>query len=175
MIAFQTEPYFSCCRCCKYIFQSQCDYSFKRKSLKKRLSFVFPLKMKQTSAKKREEIIVYKGGPSWTELIVPTVSLLTVVGIFPFLATVARQLWVRYQLTSNRIVVDSGFRGKQHVQVNWDEVVSFRSVRRFGGISGDFVLQLKDGSKLEIRSIPNYDKVYEFLIEKNLKPFNKLS
>ncbi|GJD05704.1 hypothetical protein Gasu2_01590 [Galdieria sulphuraria] len=131
--------------------------------------------MKGASTKKREEITVYEGGPSWTELVVPTVSLLTVVGIFPFLATVARQFWVRYQLTSNRIVVDSGFRGKQHVQVNWDEVVSFRSVRRFGGMSGDFVLQLKDGSKLEVRSIPNYNKIYEFLIDKKLKPLNKLS
>jgi hypothetical protein len=84
-------------------------------------------------------------------MVVPTLSLLTVVGIFPFLATLARQFWVKYKLTSNRIVVDSGFRGKNHVQVNWNEVVSFRSVRRFGGLSGDFVLQLKDGSKLEIR------------------------
>jgi hypothetical protein len=98
-----------------------------------------------------EEKTIYEGGPSWTELVVPTVSLLTVVGIFPFLATLARQFWVKYQLTSNRIVVDSGFRGKKHVQVSWEEVVSFRSVRRFGGISGDFVLQLKDGSKLELR------------------------
>jgi hypothetical protein len=107
-------------------------------------------------------------------MVVPTLSLLTVVGIFPFLATLARQFWVKYKLTSNRIVVDSGFRGKNHVQVNWNEVVSFRSVRRFGGLSGDFVLQLKDGSKLEIRSIPDYNKVYEFLLDKKLNSQSKL-
>jgi hypothetical protein len=156
----------------KFLFQPRhCTCA---SNLKRRCSKVWSLKMKQTSTKKREEIIVYEGGPCWTEMVVPTLSLLTVVGIFPFLATLARQFWVKYKLTSNRIVVDSGFRGKNHVQVNWNEVVSFRSVRRFGGLSGDFVLQLKDGSKLEIRSIPDYNKVYEFLLDKKLNSQSKL-
>eukprot|EP00871_Galdieria_phlegrea_P000034 jgi/Galph1/1030/GphlegSOOS_G5779.1 len=112
----------------------------------------------------------YQGGPSWTEIVIPALSLLTVVGIFPFLASLVRQWWVRYHLTNLRIAVDAGFLGKKHTELSYRDIVAFRSVRRFGGAAGDFVFFLKDGSRLEVRSIPNYDKVYQFLIERKLQP-----
>ena len=53
----------------------------------------------------------YEGPPAITETIVPTISILTVVGIIPAAAAWARQAWVRYKITNRRIRVTSGFNG----------------------------------------------------------------
>lgn len=47
--------------------------------------------------------------PSATEILIPFISILTVVGIIPFIAAAARQLWVRYKITSRRISIQGGF------------------------------------------------------------------
>ena len=39
-------------------------------------------------------------------------------------------------------------------QATWREVVDAKWLRRFGGSAGDVVLTLKDGAKLEMRSVP---------------------
>lgn len=57
----------------------------------------------------------FEGPPSWTEVLLPAVSVLTVIGIVPFAASLTRQAWVKYKITSRRISVTSGFNG----QVAW--------------------------------------------------------
>lgn len=39
-------------------------------------------------------------------------------------------------------------------QATWREVIDAKWLRRFGGSAGDIVLTLKDGAKLEMRSVP---------------------
>ena len=63
------------------------------------------------------EVTFFEGPPSATEMIIPGVSILTVVGIIPFAASAARQAWTRYKFTNRRIEVASGFQGKEVVQV----------------------------------------------------------
>lgn len=111
------------------------------------------------------EEVFYEGPPSWTDLVVPTLSILTVVGLIPFVAAAARYAWVRYKFTSRRIAIDSGFRGKDHTEIVYRDIERIRYVRRIGGCA-DCVLELRDGAKLEIRSIPNFDDVYNFVIDK---------
>lgn len=59
----------------------------------------------------------FLGPPSASEMIIPGLSILTVVGVIPFAASVARQTWTRYKLTNRRIEIASGFQGKEVVQV----------------------------------------------------------
>merc|ERR1719174_49564 len=90
----------------------------------------------------------FEGPPSITETLIPGLSVLTVVGIIPFSASLARQAWTRYKITSRRVEVASGFQGKDVVQILWREVYDVKWLRRYGGAAGDIVFELKDGSKL---------------------------
>eukprot|EP00617_Octactis_speculum_P024827 CAMPEP_0185768032 /NCGR_PEP_ID=MMETSP1174-20130828/46771_1 /TAXON_ID=35687 /ORGANISM="Dictyocha speculum, Strain CCMP1381" /LENGTH=216 /DNA_ID=CAMNT_0028452499 /DNA_START=27 /DNA_END=677 /DNA_ORIENTATION=+ len=111
------------------------------------------------------ETIEYEGPPSWTEVVVPAISILTVIGIIPFAAAVSRQAWVRYKITSRRISVTSGFNGADLTEVTYDEIFLIKYIFRLGGC-GDMVIELRDGAKLEMRSVPNFDELYRFILSK---------
>jgi len=130
-----------------------------------------PLKSKQPKQKTKspgavatpaKEETFFEGPPSITETLIPGLSVFTVVGIIPFGASIARQAWTRYKLTNRRIEVASGFQGRDVVQVLWREVSEIKWLRRYGGAAGDLVLTLKDGSKLEMRSVPEFERNLAF-------------
>lgn len=104
----------------------------------------------------------FEGAPSITETFIPGLSLFTVVGVIPFTASLARQAWTKYKFTNRRIEVASGIQGKDKVQVLWREITEVRWLRRYGGAAGDIVLSLQDGSKLEMRSVPEFDRNLNF-------------
>jgi len=106
----------------------------------------------------------FEGPPSLTETIIPGVSVLTVVGIIPFTASLARQAWTRYKISNRRIEVASGFQGKDVVQILYREVSDVKWLRRYGGAAGDIVYTLKDGSKLEMRSVSDFDRNLAFIM-----------
>lgn len=168
------------------------------------------------------EEVFFEGPPSWTEMVIPGISILTVIGIVPFIATATRQAWVKYKITSRRISVTSGFNGQvpmlggkggaatrktsiqfQHAQiafclpasetlksraqeqknkkapflavtlfvafclffscdfyrwqdlteVTYDEIFGMKFVYRGFGATGDVVIELRDGAKLEVKKI----------------------
>merc|ERR1719253_1602221 len=113
----------------------------------------------------KPEVTFFEGPPSATEMIIPGVSVLTVVGVIPFAASVARQAWTRYKFTNRRVEVASGFQGKEVVQATWKEIVDVKWLRRYGGAAGDMVLTLKDGAKMEMRSVPEFDRDLAYLME----------
>merc|ERR1719353_2307523 len=106
----------------------------------------------------------WEGPPSITETLIPGLSLFTVVGVIPFTASLARQAWTKYKFTTRRIEVASGFQGKDKVQVLWREITDVKWLRRFGGAAGDMVFSLQDGSKLEMRSVPEFDRNLAFIM-----------
>lgn len=108
----------------------------------------------------------FEGPPSPAEMIVPAISVLTVIGIVPFIATVTRQFWVNYKFTSRRISVTSGFNGQDLTEVTYDEIYAMKFVYRNWGNDGDLVIELRDGAKLEMRSVPDFDNIYNFILEK---------
>lgn len=108
----------------------------------------------------------FEGAPSWTEVVIPAISILTVVGIIPFAFTVARQLWVRFKITSRRISVVSGIGGKDLTEITYDEIYEVKYVFRAFGSVGDMVIELRDGAKLEMRSVPNFPDVYRYIMDK---------
>ena len=106
----------------------------------------------------------WEGAPSITETLIPGLSLFTVVGVIPFSASLARQAWTKYKFTNRRIEVASGFQGKDIVQVLWREITDLKWLRRYGGAAGDIVLSLQDGSKLEVRSVPDFERNLAFIM-----------
>jgi len=110
------------------------------------------------------EQVFFEGPPSITETFIPGASLFTVVGVIPFSASLARQAWTRYKITNRRIEVASGFQGKDIVQILYREIVDIKWLRRYGGAAGDLVFSLQDGSKLEMRSVPDFDRNLAFIM-----------
>ena len=106
----------------------------------------------------------WEGAPSITETVIPGLSLFAVVGVIPFSASLARQAWTKYKFTNRRVEVASGFQGKDLVQVLWREITDIKWLRRFGGAAGDVVFSLQDGSKLEVRSVPDFDRNLAFMM-----------
>jgi len=110
------------------------------------------------------EEVFYEGPPAITETLIPTISILTVIGIVPAAASWARQLWVRYRITSRRIRVNSGVNGKDMAEIVYPDVIELRTVKRLLG-DGDMVLFLRDGAKFEMRNIPNFDETMDFICD----------
>mmetsp|Transcript_2419 Transcript_2419/g.6951 ORF Transcript_2419/g.6951 Transcript_2419/m.6951 type:complete len:239 (-) Transcript_2419:162-878(-) len=110
------------------------------------------------------EEVYYEGPPAITETIVPTISILTVVGIIPAAAAWARQAWVRYKITSRRIRVTSGIGGKDMAEIVYPDIVEIRTAKRLFG-DGDMVAFLRDGAKFEMRNIPEFEETMEFILK----------
>lgn len=122
---------------------------------------------KEFKNKLEPENIFFQGPPSLSEIVIPALSILTVVGIIPFFATLVRQFWVRYTITNRRISVDSGFQGKERVEIVYRDIKKISKITRFGGLTADVVIVLKDNARLELRSLPEWEKNMEY-IQKNI-------
>lgn len=123
-------------------------------------------KGKRSKPKVDPEVTEYEGPPSKVELLVPTLSILTVIGIIPFLAALTRQFWVKYKITSKRININSGFRGKTFTEVIYPEIEEIRYVYRALGAAGDMVLFLKGGARVEMRFVPDFPRLYKFMLSR---------
>lgn len=106
------------------------------------------------------EVVFYEGPPAKAEVVGPALSIFTVIGVIPFAASVARQAWVRYTITSRRVRVASGYQGKDETEIVYSDVSRMLFAWRSFGACGDVVLELRDGARVEMRSVPDFEKVY---------------
>ncbi|MFN6570374.1 PH domain-containing protein [Dendronalium sp. ChiSLP03b] len=113
----------------------------------------------------REEIY-YEGGPHVGDLILNLLIGLTVVGIPLTVGAIVRALWLRYRITDRRISVMGGWMGRDRTDVIYSEIVKIVKVPRGLGIWGDMVITLRNGSRLEMRAIPKFREVYDYINEK---------
>lgn len=109
------------------------------------------------------ERVLFEGPPSKSELIIPFISILTVIGIIPFITTLLRQFWVRYKITNRRITIQSGFQGNDRVEIVYRDIKKVSYITRLGGVTADIVILLKDNARLEIRSLPEWEKNFQFI------------
>jgi nitrogen fixation protein len=113
----------------------------------------------------REEVY-YDGGPHIGDLIINLLVGLTIVGLPLTVGAVVRALWLRYRITDRRISVTGGWMGRDRSDIIYSEVVKVVTVPRGLGTWGDMVLTLKDGSRLELRAVPKFREVYEYINQK---------
>ena len=77
-----------------------------------------------------------------------------------------RALWVRYKITTRRISVTGGWLGRDKTQVVYSQISEIRAIPRGLGSYGDMVLVLKDGARLEMRSLPNFRETESYILQK---------
>lgn len=118
----------------------------------------------KAAAKLAPEETYYEGPPAITETLLPTLSIITVVGVVPAASSWARQAWVRYKITSRRIRVTSGIGGKDMAEIVYPDITEIRTVKRLFG-DGDMVFTLTDGANFEMRNVPDFDDTIEFILK----------
>jgi len=113
-----------------------------------------------------QEDVLYEGGPARGDLIINILLGFTLIGLPFTIGAVVRALWLRFRITSRRISVTGGWRGNDKTQVVYSQIDEVRTVPRGFGAWGDMVLVLKDGARLELRSLPRFREVEDYILER---------
>ncbi len=113
-----------------------------------------------------QEEVFYEGGPAKVDLIINLLAGATLIGLPFTFGAIVRALWVRFKITQRRISITGGWFGRDQSQVVFNQITEIRSVPRGFGFYGDMVLILKDGAKLEMKSVPNFRETENFILER---------
>jgi hypothetical protein len=113
-----------------------------------------------------KEDVFYEGGPHVGDLIFNVLLAFTVICIPLTVGAIVRALWLRFRITNRRISINGGWMGRERTEVVYSQITKIVTVPRGLGLWGDMVVTLKDGSRLEMRAIPNYRETYDFISEK---------
>ena len=113
-----------------------------------------------------QEDVLYEGGPARGDLIINLLLGFTLIGLPFTIGAVVRALWLRFRITSRRISVTGGWRGNDKTQVVYSQIEEVRTVPRGFGAWGDMVFVLKDGARLELRSLPRFREVEDYILER---------
>jgi len=113
-----------------------------------------------------KETVYYEGGPHQGDLILNILLGLTVI-FLPFtVGAIVRALWLRYRITDRRLSVIGGWRGRDRTDVVYTEITKIVKIPRGIGLWGDLILTLNDKSRLEMRAIPHYRDIHDYIAEK---------
>ena len=113
-----------------------------------------------------KEDVFYEGGPHVGDLIINTLLAFTVICIPLTVGAIVRALWLRYRITDRRISVTGGWMGRERTDIIYNEVIKVVNVPRGIGLWGDLVITLRDKSRLELRAVPRFREITEYIAEK---------
>lgn len=110
-----------------------------------------------------KEDVYYEGGPHIGDLIFNLLLGFTVICLPLTAGAITRALWLRYRITNRRICITGGWMGRDRTDIIYSEISKIVTVPRGLGLWGDMVVTLKDGSRLELRAMPKFRDVYDYI------------
>lgn len=113
-----------------------------------------------------KEEVFYEGGPHIGDLIINLLLAFTVIFLPLTVGAIVRAIWLRYRITNRRISVTGGWMGRDRTDIVYAEIVKVVKVPRGFGFWGDIVVTLKDNSRLEMRSLPRFREIYDYICQK---------
>ena len=113
-----------------------------------------------------KEEVFYEGGPHIGDLLFNILLAFTVICIPLTVGAIVRALWLRYRISDRRISVTGGWMGRERTDIIYSEVVKIVKVPRGIGMWGDLVITLRDKSRLEMRAVPQFREIYDYIAEK---------
>lgn len=113
-----------------------------------------------------KEETFYEGGPHVGDLIINILLGFTVICLPLTVGAIVRSLWLRYRITDRRISVTGGWQGRDRTDIIYSEITKINKVPRGIGAWGDIVVTLRDGSRLELRAMPRFREISEYMAEK---------
>jgi hypothetical protein len=112
------------------------------------------------------ETTYYEGGPHIGDLIINVLLGFTVIFLPLTVGAIVRAIWLRYKITDRRISVTGGWMGKDRTDIVYGEIAKMIKMPRGIGLWGDIVVTLNDRSRLELRAMPNFREVYDYMAER---------
>ncbi|MGL5033684.1 MAG: PH domain-containing protein [Microcystaceae cyanobacterium] len=112
------------------------------------------------------ETAYYEGGPHVGDLIINILLGFTVICLPLTVGAVVRAIWLRYKITDRRISVTGGWMGRDRTDIVYGEVSKMIKVPRGIGMWSDIVVVLNDKSRLELRAMPKFREVYDYMAER---------
>ncbi len=117
-----------------------------------------------------QEDVIYEGRPHVGDLIVNTILLGTVIWVVFWVGAVINYAFTRYRFTNRRITVEGGWQGRNRTDVVYREVRSIQPIATalIGAIFGygTLLITLQDGAKLELKAVPKFREIADFVQEK---------
>ncbi|MEM8778686.1 MAG: PH domain-containing protein [Cyanobacteria bacterium P01_G01_bin.49] len=108
----------------------------------------------------------YEGGPHIGDLIINILLAFTVICLPLTVGAVVRAIWLRYRITDRRISVTGGWMGRDRTDIIYSEIVKIVKMPRGIGLWGDIVVTLRDRSRLEMRAVPQFREIYDYMAER---------
>ncbi|MEM9216321.1 MAG: PH domain-containing protein [Cyanobacteria bacterium P01_F01_bin.150] len=112
------------------------------------------------------EDVFYEGGPHIGDLILNILVGFTVICLPLTVGAIVRAVWLRYRITSRRISVTGGWMGRSRTDVIYKEVAKVVALPRAIGLWGDMVVTLNDGSRIEMKAVPNFREIVDYVNER---------
>ena len=113
-----------------------------------------------------KENVYFEGSPHVGDLILNALLGLTVICLPFTVGAIVRALWLRYRITDRRLSVIGGWRGRDRTDVVYTEITKLVKIPRGIGLWGDIILTLNDKSRLEMRAVPRYREIHDYIAEK---------
>jgi Bacterial PH domain len=110
-----------------------------------------------------KETTFYEGGPHIGDLLFNLFLGIFVVFIPLSVGAITRALWLRYKITDRRVSVVGGWMGRERTDIIYADIVDAIKIPRGLGLWGDMVLVLKSGDRLEMRAVPMYVEMFEYI------------
>ena len=113
----------------------------------------------------REEVY-FEGGPHVGDLVINVLLGFTIICLPLTVGAIARAIWLRYRITNRRLSVTGGWMGRDRSDIIYSEIARVVTVPRGLGGWGDMVITLKDGSRLELRAVPKFRDISDYINDK---------
>lgn len=113
-----------------------------------------------------KEETFYEGGPHPGDLVINILLGFTVICLPLTVGAIVRALWLRYKITDRRISVTGGWRGNDRSDIIYAEVLKIVKIPRGLGMWGDIVVTLKDKSRLEMRAVPKFREISDYMTKR---------
>ncbi|MED6182008.1 hypothetical protein PIB30_024798 [Stylosanthes scabra] len=123
-----------------------------------------------STSKPAGEIVFFDGGAHYGDLLANLVLGFTLLWLPLTLAAVSRAFNLRYRFTNLRVTVISGLTGQDRSDFPYSAVKDVQVVPRFIGEWGDIVITLKDGTKVDLRSVPKFREIAKYCLAMAEKP-----
>ncbi|KAK7274782.1 hypothetical protein RIF29_15881 [Crotalaria pallida] len=115
-----------------------------------------------TTQKPAGETVFFDGGAHYGDLLANLVLGFTLLWLPLTLAAVSRAFYLRYRFTNLRVTVISGFTGQDRSDFSYNVIKDVQVVPRFIGEWGDVIITLKDGTKVDLRSVPKFREIAKY-------------
>eukprot|EP00879_Flechtneria_rotunda_P009265 GHRR01009699.1.p1 GENE.GHRR01009699.1~~GHRR01009699.1.p1 ORF type:complete len:245 (+),score=70.96 GHRR01009699.1:688-1422(+) len=111
------------------------------------------------------ETVHWEGGPAAGDLAFNIGLGATIIGLPLTIGATARSAFVRYKFTDKRVSVSTNAPWeKKQTHCAYQEVKDVRTASRGFGAWGDMVIELKNGDKLELRSLEKFKELKEYVL-----------